>query len=373
MQGLKHTQTARTATVLLMLAVTGYFLFQILSPFLSSILWATTISIFVAPMQRRITARIPNKNLAAAIGLALTVSVVIVPASFLVVQLVRQARKLYQDARHSQQVDAIYNWLVGGADLEWLERFGLSSDSIRQTILENTEKIVKFGTDTATSIISNTLSVPGNIFFVLFALFFLLRDGRDFVDWLIYHLPLGNAQKSLLIERITGVINATFVGRFIVASTQGLLAGTMFLILGVPGTLLWTVLMIILAMIPLLGTFLIWMPVAVWLIATGSPIKGIILIVWGFGVVSSVDNLLWPIIMSSQVKLHTLVTFFAVLGGIKFFGPIGLVMGPVIVACFLTLVDFAAETSTLEPTLEPAPDEQQLQSPSSRSSKKRRP
>ncbi len=367
----KHTRTTRIATVLLMLAVTGYFLFQIVSPFLSSILWATTISIFVAPMQRRINARIPNRNLAAAIGLTLTVSVVIIPASFLLVQLVKQARRLYQEARHSQQVDAIYNWLVGGADLEWLERFGLSSDGIRQTILENTEKIVKFATDSATSIISNTLSVPGSVFFVLFALFFLLRDGREFVDWLIYHLPLESGQKDLLMERIAGVINATFVGRFIVASTQGLLAGLMFLILGVPGTLLWTVLMIILAMIPLLGTFLIWMPVAIWLIATGSPVKGIVMIVWGFGVVSSVDNVLWPIIMSSQVKLHTLVTFFAVLGGIKFFGPIGLVMGPVIVACFLTLVDFAGEPSE-QSSLESAPDEQKLQSPGSSRPKKRR-
>lgn len=372
MESPRYTQTTRSITVLLLLAVTGYFLWQVISPFLNPILWATVISVFVAPVQRRINARVSNKNLAAAIGLALTVSVVIVPTSFLVVQLVKQARRLYQEARHSQQVDAIYNWLVGGADLEWLERFGLSSDSIRQTIVENTEKIVKFGTDTATSVISNTLSVPGNIFFLLFALFFLLRDGHDFVDWLVYHLPLGKDQKDLLMERITGVINATFIGRFIVASAQGLLAGAMFLILGVPGTLLWTVLMIILAMIPLLGTFLIWMPVAVWLIATGSPVKGIILIVWGFGVVSSVDNVLWPIIMSSQVKLHTLITFFAVLGGIKFFGPIGLVMGPVIVACFLTLVDFAGAHYS-EPTLEPVPNEQKLQSSGSRRPKKRRP
>ncbi|MCS6884931.1 MAG: AI-2E family transporter [Acidobacteriota bacterium] len=350
MMSSSQSSAVRNVTVLVLLIASGYLLFEIILPFLNPVLWAITVAIFVAPLQRRLDKRIKNKNISAALGLALTFAVVIIPVSFLAVQLVQQIRNLYQEARHSQQVEAIYDWLAGRADLEMLERVGLSSDSMRQTVLENTERIAKFAADAATSILKNTLSVPGSFFFFLFTLFFLLRDGHNFLDWIIYHLPLDSEQKTLLMQRIIGVINATFIGRFVVASAQGLLAGLMFVILGVPGTLLWTVLMVLLAMIPLLGTFLVWVPVAIWLIATGSPVKGIVLIVWGIGVVSSIDNLLWPVIMSSQVRLHTLVAFFAVLGGIKYFGPIGLVMGPIVFACFLTLMDFATEQISSEST-----------------------
>ncbi|MBK7996178.1 MAG: AI-2E family transporter [Blastocatellia bacterium] len=135
-------------------------------------------------------------------------------------------------------------------------------------------------------------------------------------------------------------MNATLFGNVVVAITQASLAGFMFYLLGVPAVLIWTVIMAILAMIPMVGTAFIWIPTAIWLFLTGSVAKAIILVLWGIFVVSTIDNVLRPMLVGRQTNLPTIVTFYSVLGGIRIFGPLGLVLGPLIVASFVTLLNF---------------------------------
>ncbi len=173
---------------------------------------------------------------------------------------------------------------------------------------------------------------------MLFALFFLFRDREDAVRALRSLIPLNGHQTEMLLRRLTDVLTATLQGRVIIAVLQGSLGGLMFWLLGVPEVFIWTVIMILLAMIPFVGTLPVWMPAAVYLGLSDHWIKALILFCWGVFVIGTADNLLYPALVGSKLQLHTAPLFFAVLGGLALFGASGIVLGPLILAGFLALV-----------------------------------
>lgn len=331
----------KTITTLALMALTGYFLLRMIIPFLQPILWAITIAIFVFPLQRYIDHKIPNKNLAALIGTVTTVGVVIAPAIIISVQMGYELKSLYDRLNNWGGLTRIVQWLQSGSFNTWLQtKFGITALTLQERLSGRLEALSNAAVRTATGIVQDSVTIFIDIFFIIFTLFFLLRDGDRFLHWILHLLPLPETRRIQLIARVRDVINATIIGNLTVASTQGVVAGIMFYILGIPGTFLWTLIMIVLAMIPLMGSFIIWLPAAVWLLLSGKIVKGIVLILWGVLVVGVIDNFMRPLLVGSRTKLHTMAIFYAVLGGIKFFGPIGLVLGPMTVAVFITLLEF---------------------------------
>jgi predicted PurR-regulated permease PerM len=335
--------TPKSIATLVLLGIASYFLVRMLLPFSAPIFWSITLAIFVFPLQEQLNRKFRSKNTAALIGTLITATVILVPVVILSIQLGHEVNALYQRLRDWEGMDRIFYWFNGGAFSIWLEQnLGISVDSLRQTLSGNLKGMANSAMSFATGLISNTVSLIINIIFILFTLFFLLRDGNLFLHWLMELMPMHEERKQELVKRVRDVINATVVGNLAVAGTQGTLAGLMFYILGIPGSLLWTLVMVVLSMIPLLGSFIVWMPAAIWLLASGHITKGIVLIAWGSIVVGLVDNFMRPMMVGKQTRLHTIVVFYAVLGGIKIFGPLGLVFGPVIFACFITLLKFIA-------------------------------
>jgi len=153
----------------------------------------------------------------------------------------------------------------------------------------------------------------------------------------------------MLLERIRSMVHATVFGSLTVACIQGLLGGLMFWIMGLPSPLLWGAVMGLFAIVPVMGTFVVWLPAAVLLAAQGSWLKAVILSLWGLLVVSMIDNLLYPILVGAEIRIHTALVFLAIAGGLALFGVSGLVLGPVVLVTAIGLVDVLSTRSSNNP------------------------
>jgi predicted PurR-regulated permease PerM len=170
---------------------------------------------------------------------------------------------------------------------------------------------------------------------MLYLLFFLLRDGGALADLVKVAIPLRTDQKNALFSRFADVVRATVKGGILVAMVQGALGGLAFWFLGIHGALLWGVLMAFLSLLPAIGAGLVWIPVALYLLATGAIWQGVGLVLWGTLVIGLVDNLLRPRLVGKGTKLPDYVVLISTLGGIKVFGLNGFVIGPLIAAIFM--------------------------------------
>jgi predicted PurR-regulated permease PerM len=170
-------------------------------------------------------------------------------------------------------------------------------------------------------------------------MYYLFRDGETIVNNLRGVLPLNKSQSERIFARTQEVVSASVYGVVTIAMIQGLLGGLAFWLLGLPSPVLWAVLMTFVCMIPVAGSFMVWVPLAIYLILSGHWTKAIILLAWGAFVVSTIDNFVRPKLIKNQTKLHELFVFFSVLGGMSVFGILGIVLGPVVLAITLGLLD----------------------------------
>lgn len=345
----------RKIAILISLSIIGYLIFRLFTPFITSILWALVLAIILYPCQKWLNQKITSKNLATLISVATTVILILVPLVFLLLQLSHDLTSLYNKIQKSPELDNLLAILKNETWATWLEqRFGVSVDQIRENVVQTITQVLNSGITYITGLISNSVVLAINFLLIIFTLFFLLRDGEQYIKYLKQFLPITTEEQTELEETIKHVINAILFGSGATAILQGILAGFMFYILSVPGVLVWTLIMIILSVMPMAGSAFVWLPAAIWLFLTGSSTKAIILVLWGIFVVGLSDNFLHPILVSKQTKLNTLVTFYSGLGGIVLFGAVGLFLGPLIVACFLTLLSFIyqpdQETQVVEET-----------------------
>jgi len=214
----------------------------------------------------------------------------------------------------------------------------------------------------SSAIASHTLNAVGGllgiivqVFFVIFTMFYLFRDTDSIRDALRSYLPLDRWAAHEIFQRTREVIHASIYGSLVIGIVQGVLGAIIFLILGVPSPILWGVVMILASLVPVIGTALVWVPAALYLLVSGHWIKALILVIWGFGVIGTVDNVLRPKLVGERTRLHELVVFFAVLGGIQVFGALGIITGPAIAAIALALFEIWKRAVPAEPATAPAP------------------
>jgi predicted PurR-regulated permease PerM len=174
---------------------------------------------------------------------------------------------------------------------------------------------------------------------MLLTLFFFLRDNERAVGAVRRLVPLSGRESNKVFRSVSDTIHATLVGTVAVAIVQGFMGSLIFFFMGIPGALLWGVVMGLLSIIPYLGAFVIWGPVAVYLALSGDWWRAIGLTAYGMTAIGLIDNLLYPLLVGRRMRLHTLVAFFAIVGGVTAFGMSGIVLGPVIVAIALALID----------------------------------
>ena len=313
----------------------GLYLCYVLTiPFLSSLTAAVVLSVVVLPIHRWIESRLGNRNGAALFSVITVAVLVVVPIALISRQLVLEtlngAVYLESELKSGQWREAIrdYPTLVRGAT--WIEQqFDLAGTA---------GSFATWLTSTSTSLLRSSFGQLVNIVLTFYLFFFFLRDRKEITSKLSSLSPLTEGETNYVVERCTDTIHATVFGTLVIAAVQGTLSGLMFWWLGLPVPLFWGTVMGLLAIVPVLGAFIIWVPAAIYLALEGDWSKAIILIVWGGVVVASIDNLLYPMLVSNRLKLHIIPTLFATIGGIIVLGASGVILGPAIFAVTLAFL-----------------------------------
>ncbi|HEX7174374.1 MAG TPA: AI-2E family transporter [Pyrinomonadaceae bacterium] len=336
----KRNIQARWIALLFVTAVALYLCWLMLQPFLDVLLWALVLVIIFYPVHRRILARTGKPSLSALLSSVLVIVTILVPLSLVTLAVVREVAQLAQYLQanadtlldpNSPQLSGLMSWLGQYIDVEQLR----SQDFIAERLK-----------NLSGTIAGRTLGFLGGFvgglvqtFFVIFTMYYLFRDGERMRSALRFALPLERSQSNEIFHRTNEVIGASVYGVLVIATIQGTVGGLAFWLLGLPSALLWGAVMILLSMIPMLGAFLVWVPAALYLAVTGHWVKALILTLVGLFVIGTIDNFLRPKLVGEKTRLHELIIFFSVIGGLHVFGIIGLVLGPVIVAITLALLD----------------------------------
>jgi predicted PurR-regulated permease PerM len=333
--------------LLLLVAVTVAFGW-ILWPFYGAVFWATVLAILFAPVYRRLSERLrQRRTLAALCTLMIILVIVILPSGLITGLLLQEAFGVYARiqsgelsfGRYLQQIlEALPPWVAGV-----LDRFGLTSlGAVQEKFSAGLTKGVQFFAGQALSIGQNTLDFVVSFFVMLYLLFFLLRDGGALTRRIRDALPLQADLQRSLTRKFTNVIRATIKGNIVIAIIQGALGGLIFWVLGIQAPVLWAVVMAFLSLLPAVGTAMVWLPVAVYLLVTGAVWQGLVLIAYGVLVIGLVDNVLRPILVGKDTKMPDYVVLISTLGGMTIFGFNGFVIGPIIAAMFIAVWDVVA-------------------------------
>jgi predicted PurR-regulated permease PerM len=339
--------------IIFLLTGLSFFLFyRIISPFLGPIVWAILLSIVFYPLFQRLQRLLKKREAFSAMIMTLLVIVVIVlPSAFLTISLANEVVDAYHDLEEmikTGRLQAYLEQIRQFTPFQWVwttldQYLDLSQADPFKFLLQNVRQIGTFLFNQTSVIFKGLSTFVIGFFFALLSLYYLFKDGNRLLERLKAIAPIPSKERELILLRFKDMIYATIYGGIVVAIVQGLLGGLIFWILGISSPILWGTAMALLSFIPIGGTALIWAPASLLFIAQGNFLKGIILLLFGALVISMVDNLLRPKLISSKTNIHPLLLFFSVLGGIQAFGMIGLVAGPLITTLCLTLIEIYAE------------------------------
>jgi predicted PurR-regulated permease PerM len=324
------------------LFILGWLLF----PFLPILVLGAVISGISYPLYSAIR-KVPKLSPAAAsfITCFLIFLVLFVPTVIFVGSLAQQALELYQTARgtaFSEQINALLR------DSRLLERvnniladysYAVTGDEIRNAVTEIAKFVGLFLYEQARAIASNTLAFVINFFMMILVIFFLLLDGKRLVSYIVDLSPLPSEQEQKLIGRFKQMTGAILIVNGLSGLIQGVLGGLAFWIFGFNSAFLWGVVMALLAFIPIFGIGAIFVPTAVYLFVNGRISAGIFFLVFYIVVTGVTEYVFKPKFVGRQVNIHPLLIFFAIIGGLKLFGILGIIYGPLVVMTFLTLSD----------------------------------
>lgn len=330
-------------TFLLLMVAASLAFAWIIWPFFGAILWGTVLAIVFAPLYRWLKGPMQQSSNVAALSTTLFVVVmVILPLTAIATSMVQEAASLYDTIQSGKLDFGVYFLKVEATLPSWaqdllkwlgLGNFGAAQQKLAYWLQQGSQFL-------ATQILTigqSTVQLIVNFFVMLYLLFFLLRDGDLLIAGIRKAVPLQDEQQRALIDKFTTVIRATVKGDILVSLVQGTLGGLIFWILGVNAPLLWGVLMAFLSLLPAFGASLVWLPVAIYFLATGAIWQGLVLIAFGALIIGLVDNFLRPALIGKDTKMPDYVVLISTLGGLEMFGINGFIIGPAIAAMFLAV------------------------------------
>ena len=341
--------------ILVVLVTLGFVWLSL--PFFGAILWGLVAAIVFAPVYRGLVRRTRgHRNTSAALTLLLILAVVIVPAALLAASLVQEALALYgqfqSGAIDPAEMLAHLRGVLPHWALHMLDRWGLGNfPAAERTIGSSIEAGLQTIAARALLVGQGALSFIASLGVMLYLTYFLLRDGDTMGARIKAAVPLRPDLRDALVDHFAVVVRATMKGTVVVAVLQGLVGGLIFWALGVEGALIWGMLMAFLSLVPAVGTAIVWVPVSIYLLATGAIWQGVALAASGVLVIGMIDNLLRPILVGKDTRMPDFVVLIATLAGIELFGLNGFIVGPVIAALFVAVWKIVAQQrgAALEP------------------------
>lgn len=348
---MNETTRKRAAIVCLVgLAVVAIYLcYLIAKPFLGPVLIAVMLAIVFYPLHARIQLFSRRPSAAAALSTALVLLIVTIPVVLLGISVSGELRTVVQSLREQ-------SWSQGGLSpylAQWVENLlkrlenhvNVSQLDPQAAMLRWAEQASRYLLSIGAAVVTNLLSFFLDSVVVFFSLFFFFREGKSIRQGLSAMLPLYPDQTERLFTGISETMIANLYGGLAVGAAQGILTGLSFWVLGLPAPILWTLVTGLASLVPVVGSALVWGPASILLFLSGHWVKALILLVWGAAIVGQVDVLVRPYVVSARVKVHTLLVFFALLGGVEAFGIIGIFVGPVILSVTMAVLDMLKTTN----------------------------
>lgn len=295
------------------------------APFVPALVWALTLAIVAQPLQRWLARHVRRDGLRAGITTAVVAALVLVPTIGVVPLVAAEVSDASAELRSEPvrtrlaQIVEAYPSLAPA--LDWLRRH-----------LPDGQDVAARVASWVPGLMSGSVWIGLQWLVAFFAAFYFLRDAGPMLRWLQRALPLSAPHFQRLQQRAAEVVEASVAGTLAVAAVQGVLGGLMFWMLGLPAPLLWGLVMGLLSVLPVMGAAVVWVPAAALLALEGDWPQALVLVAWGAVVVGLIDNLLYPMLVSRKLRLHTLPVFIAILGGLFVFGASGLVIGPLVLA-----------------------------------------
>ncbi len=332
-------ETFRQLSLLTLIGITLLFLFlsyRLVEPFLPPLASALALAVLLAPLNRALIAETGRPGMAAFVCVAVAVLAVALPLFLLGQQVLVQAGDATAfltrmvDSNGWRDLFPSNGWIAEA--IEWVDRRFRFPDLAEQASSWVANHLPGIVQGSGEQIVATLI--------MLYLLFYMVRDRRAALAILASIAPFTRQEMTTLYGRIADTIRATVFGTVAVAMIQGMLGGTMFWMLGLPAPLLWGFVMGVVAIVPVLGTFVVWAPAVIILFSMGETTRALVLLAWSLLVVGTIDNLLYPILVGNRIRMHTIPTFISLVGGVFAFGPAGIILGPVVLTITLFLLEY---------------------------------
>jgi predicted PurR-regulated permease PerM len=333
------------AFTLAAIALLAVVCLKILAPFATSLSWAMLLAFLLHPSHIALKRRLGKRKQHATWLLTLAASLALLgPVAWLSTLFITQASSLLhllQGRLNQDDLLRLTNQPWPQQALQWLDStFGITITQLRGWATEATRELLQIAAATGSQVFLGAMGTAASLVMTLFLTYFFVRDGALMLNTLRELVPMQKQAREELFEHLSAVTRAVMYGTGLTALIQGTLMGFAFLFTGLPSPVVFGVLSVVLALLPVGGTALIWLPAALLLFTQDRWGAGIFMLVWGALLVSMIDNFIKPLLISGRAEVATLTVFLGVLGGIATFGAIGLFLGPVVLALALALIRF---------------------------------
>lgn len=338
-----------------------YYAYEITKPYLIDFLLALVLFFTFKPLHRALSRLFYGRQaLASAVTCLLLALLVLIPLFTLASLVASQALELYSSVNQGLQDGHLWQWVSGKVTRlqDYLAHLNLplppeqiKLEQIVQTVLARASQFIYAN---AVGLIKGFTSFFFDLLLVLFIAFFMFLQGDDFIEEVKKLSPLEESHNKEILHEMEATIKATLRGTVVVAVVQGILGGVGFFVFGVPQAAFWGTVMVPAAVIPLVGSAVIWLPAAIYLMFIGHVWAGLGLIIWGGVLVSAIDNVLKPLLMKGSRATPSIFILFSILGGISYFGMIGFILCPLILSFLLSLLRIYQKTILARPAAAPA-------------------
>jgi len=340
----------------ILLGLITFFFFFIIKPFFFAIFWAVLIAGIFFPLYKLLNKKIKNPNLCAGATLFVIFLCLMIPIGLLIDLLLVEAFDLYKsfDTNTSSWIASLTeflntlnkNPLFGRLDIDQAFLIEKSQDALKA--------ITAYVVNHISAFTQNTILVVVKFAVMIYTLFYFLRDGEHLISSIIANIPMEDKHLRHFVDQFFNTAKASLKFTFIIGGIQGFLGGLIFYITGIEKAVVWGVIMFALSVVPAIGCSLVWAPAGIIMLFLGNIWQGIVILVFGALVISSVDNLLRPVLLGRDTKMHALLIFLSTLGGIAAFGASGFVLGPIIASLFLAardlFMEFYQESKAIRPS-----------------------
>lgn len=323
------------------LAIVTILFLYLLKPLFFSVFWAAVIASIFTPLYKRLNDKWAHPNINTVIVLLTIAVIIILPAIFIGSLLIGESLQVYDSLNtDSSYIEKIIQGVVGVIkDHPYFDKLHVNESFWTGKVAEIMKSITNYIFVRLTNLTQNSLVFLIDFAVMFYALFFFIRDGEKFIKMAMRLFPLGNNRETMLYERFAATAKSTLKATLVIGGIQGVLGGFIFSMTGVEGALVWGLIMIFLSVVPVVGCSIVWVPAGIIMLFMGHIWESIIILAFGVLVISTIDNLLRPLLIGKDTQMHPLLIFLSTLGGISLFGFSGFVLGPIVASLLVAAWD----------------------------------